>query len=199
MMSRKGPKTRLASGTRRWDGTVEGDRGNKVLDMDTVRLLKTQDMGYVRTMKQVVAKEVARLEQQLVMTRGLDNLDDGDEDDDDMDFDSDDEPMPHFSKPKAPRKINFVDTEEDRQLVVEEAEEQEMEAEEDDTKQDADAKRQKSANGLKKQLENAKRKLKVLTDAEQALDVQKAKMAKTATSFGTSRRGKKMTVRTRKR
>lgn len=199
-MSRKGPSSRLASGSRRWDGTVEGDRGNKVLDMNTVRLLKTQDMGYVRTMKQVVAKEVARLEQQLVMTKGLDNLDEGEDEDDDMDFDSDDEPMPRFSKPKAPRKINFVDTEEDRDQVVEEAEEQEMnDEEEDEEKQNADTKRQKSVNGLKKQLENAKRKLKALTDAEQALEVQKAKMAKTATSFGASRRGKKMTVRTRKR
>lgn len=43
------------------------DRGNKALAMDVVKLLKTQDVGYVRTMLQVVRKERQRLEEEIVL------------------------------------------------------------------------------------------------------------------------------------
>ncbi|KAM5369480.1 hypothetical protein ACJA88_010468 [Fusarium oxysporum] len=145
MMSRKGPGSKIQDG-KRWSGTVEGDRGNKAMDVETVRLLKTQDIGYIRTMRQVVAKEVARLEEQVVLTRGFDKLDE-DEDDEDEGSDSEFDFATAPSRPKEPRKI----------------------------------------------------KLKALTDAEGELEIQRAKMAKTATSGGTTRKGKKIMVRTRKR
>ncbi|KAJ6782393.1 hypothetical protein PWT90_08027 [Aphanocladium album] len=206
MMSRKGPGARIKVG-KSWSGTIEGDRGNKVLDMDTSRLLKTQDMGYIRTMKQVATKEVAKLEEQIVMTRGIDRLDE-DEDadgDDSDDFDSDDdEPVRKFSKPKAARKIRFFDNEEAQEDAMEqhlELEEEEFEKEESDdkAKNEEETEREKSLRRLRRQLENARKKLKALTDAEDALEVQRAKMAKTATSGGSTRRGKKIMVRTRKR
>lgn len=201
MMSRKGPGSRLQNG-KSWSGTIEGDRGNKVLDQDTVRLLKTQDIGYVRTMKNVIMKEVARLEQQVVMTRGLDNLD-ADEDADDFDFDDDDEDaMPTFRKPKAPRKIQFLDTEEEQEDIADEAENGHTDDEDDEVdeaKEEQNAEREKSARSLQRRLENARKKLAALAKAEAALEVQKAKMAKTATSSGPSRRGKKIMVRARKR
>lgn len=43
------------------------DRGNKALSMDVVRLLKTQDAGYIRTMLQMVRKEREELEQKIML------------------------------------------------------------------------------------------------------------------------------------
>ena len=48
-------------------GRKVADRGNKALAMDVVKLLKTQDVGYVRTMLQVVRKERQRLEEEIVL------------------------------------------------------------------------------------------------------------------------------------
>ncbi|KAK3180467.1 hypothetical protein K4F52_008195 [Lecanicillium sp. MT-2017a] len=205
MMSRKGPGARIKAG-KRWSGTVEGDRGNKGMDVDTVRLLKTQDIGYVRTMKQIAVKEVGKLEEQVILTRGLNHLDDDDaEDDDDDGFDdSDEEDMPMPAKPRAPRKIVFADNEDERESAMHEQLDREEEAEEEDERADeardaAEAERVKSVGKLKRRLEQARRKLKALTEAEQELEIQQAKMAKTATSGGQSRRGKKLMVRARKR
>ncbi|KAG6131440.1 Small subunit (SSU) processome component [Claviceps purpurea] len=213
MMSRKGPGSRIQNG-KRWDGTVEGDRGNKALSVETVRLLKTQDIGYIRTMRQVLVKEIARLEQQVVLTRGLDRLDDDDNDDDDgaddEDNDLSDDDMPMPSRPKAARKIVFLDDEEERQgtmLERLEAEQEDHEEEEnhapggdkDQEEDDEEFERARNLRRLKRQLANAKMKVQAFNDAEAALDVQRAKMAKTATSGGQSRRGKKLFVRARKR
>lgn len=206
MLSRKGPGSRIQDG-KRWSGTVQGDRGNKSMDVDTVRLLKTQDLGYIRTMRQVVAKEVAKLEEQVVLTRGFDNLDqdeeeeENDDDDDDSEFD--------FSAPmrtKAPRKIVFMDDEQQREETIEDHMDKEDEHkdtfegfDDDEKKQGPEFERAKALRRQRRQLEASRKKLKALTDAESALEVQKAKMAKTATSGGTTRRGKKIMVRTRKR
>lgn len=206
MMSRKGVGSRIKDG-KSWSGTLEGDRGNKALSVDTARLLKTQDIGYIRTMKQVVRKEVAKLEEQIVMTRGMDRLDEDEEDEDDMDdFDSDDEVPRKSSKPKAARKIMFFDDAQDQEdAMEEELEREELEAENEQEEEVSEEKageafeRERSLRRLKRQLEQATKKLKALTDAEEELDVQRAKMAKTATSGGSTRRGKKLMVRTRKR
>jgi U3 small nucleolar RNA-associated protein 11 len=48
-------------------GRKIGDRGNKALSMDVVKLLKTQDVGYIRTMLQMVRKEREELEQKMVL------------------------------------------------------------------------------------------------------------------------------------
>jgi U3 small nucleolar RNA-associated protein 11 len=193
---------------RKWNGTVEGDRGNKGIDMDTARLLKTQDMGYIRTMRQVVRKEVARLEQQVVLTRQVHGLEDngdnmgaGDDDDDDFDM-----PMP--AGPKAPQKIVFMDDEDEREAAIqddldrEEDDDQEQEFEgfgDDESKDDGESEGAKSLRRLKGELENARKKLQALNRAERELDIQRTKMAKTATSGGHTRKGKKIMVRTRKR
>lgn len=201
-MSRKGPGSRIQDG-KRWSGTVEGDRGNKAMDVETVRLLKTQDIGYIRTMRQVVAKEVARLEEQVVLTRGFDKLDE-DEDDEDEGSDSEFDFATAPSRPKAPRKIVFMDDEEQREETILDLEDQDdadktFEGFDDDKKKEEDFERAKALRRLRRQLENARKKLKALTDAEGELEIQRAKMAKTATSGGTTRKGKKIMVRTRKR
>lgn len=48
-------------------GRKVADRGNKSLDLDVVKLLKTQDAGYIRTMLQMVRKEREALEKRLVL------------------------------------------------------------------------------------------------------------------------------------
>ncbi|KAF2476118.1 U3 small nucleolar RNA-associated protein 11 [Lindgomyces ingoldianus] len=48
-------------------GRRVADRGNKALSTDVVKLLKTQDVGYIRTMLQVVRKERAELEERIVL------------------------------------------------------------------------------------------------------------------------------------
>lgn len=201
-MSRKGPGSKLQDG-KKWSGTVHGDRGNKVMDVDTVRLLKTQDLGYVRTMRQVVAKEVAKLEEQVVLTRGFDKLDE-EEDEEDEDSDSEFDFATAPSRPKAPRKIVFMDNEEEREETLQDhldIEDEDDADKKEDKKdgEDAEFERAKALRRLRRQLENARKKLKVLTDAEGELEIQRAKMAKTATSGGTTRKGKKIMVRTRKR
>lgn len=201
MMSRKGPGSRIQDG-KRWSGTVEGDRGNKAMDVETVRLLKTQDIGYIRTMRQVVAKEVARLEEQVVLTRGFDKLDE-DENDEDEGSDSEFDFATAPSRPKAPRKIVFMDDEEQREETILDLEDDDadktFEGFDNDKKKEEDFERAKALRRLRRQLENARKKLKALTDAEGELEIQRAKMAKTATSGGTTRKGKKIMVRTRKR
>ncbi|KAF4963655.1 hypothetical protein FSARC_8360 [Fusarium sarcochroum] len=204
MMSRSGPGSRIQDG-KRWKGTVDGDRGNQAMDVDTVRLLKTQDIGYIRTMRQVVAKEVARLEEQVVLTRGFDKLDEieGEEEEEDSDDEFDFATAP--SKPKAPRKIVFMDDEDQREETLqdhldEDDADKTFEGFDDDKeKKGPEFERAKSLRRLRRQLENARKKLKALTDAEGQLEIQRAKMAKTATSGGNTRKGKKIMVRTRKR
>jgi U3 small nucleolar RNA-associated protein 11 len=177
------------------------------MDVDTVRLLKTQDLGYIRTMRQVVAKEVAKLEEQVVLTRGFDKLDE-DENEEDEDSDSEFDFATAPSKPKAPRKIVFMENEEEREETI--GDQLDLEDEDDadkaseggvDNKEgDPAFERAKALRRLRRQLENARKKLKALTDAEGELEIQRAKMAKTATSGGTTRKGgKKIMVRTRKR
>jgi hypothetical protein len=51
-------------------GKKVADRGNVALSMDVVKLLKTQDAGYIRTMLQMVRKEREELEQKLVLEEG---------------------------------------------------------------------------------------------------------------------------------
>jgi U3 small nucleolar RNA-associated protein 11 len=56
----------LSSGVDR-QGRKVADRGNKSLSMEVVKLLKTQDAGYIRTMLQMARKEREELEERLVM------------------------------------------------------------------------------------------------------------------------------------
>ncbi|KAF6844182.1 hypothetical protein CMUS01_01332 [Colletotrichum musicola] len=199
MLSRSGPGSRLKDG-KGWTGTVAGDRGNKALDTDTVRLLKTQDVAYIRTMRNVISKEVKRLEEQIVLIGGVNAVTD-------VNDDSDDE----GAKPVKPRKIVFLDgTEERAEAVQKEAMDADEDGEDDeefggfdddekDAKDTAQIDKEKAVERLQIKLQNAKKKLRVLARTEDHLEIQRAKMAKTATSGGTTRRGKKIMVRTRKR
>ncbi|TID26471.1 u3 small nucleolar rna-associated protein utp11 [Venturia nashicola] len=52
------------------DGMKVGDRGNKALSQNVVKLLKTQDAGYIRTTLQKTRKEKERLEQEIQIADG---------------------------------------------------------------------------------------------------------------------------------
>jgi U3 small nucleolar RNA-associated protein 11 len=178
MMSRKGPGSKIQDG-KRWSGTVHGDRGNKVMDVDTVRILKTQDLGYVRTMRQVVSKEVAKLEEQVVLTRGFDKLDEDENEQDDEDSDSEFDFATAPSRPKAPRKIVFMDDEEQREetlqdhLDLEDENDTDKKQDKKDGEVDEEFERAKALRRLRRQLENARKKLKVLTEANSKSSAQR--------------------------
>ena len=179
MLSRKGPSTTGKNRT----GTVDGDRGNKALSQDVVRLYKTQDLGYVRTARNKVAKEVEDLEQRAVGIRGRGT------------------------------KVVFVEGVEEQAERMRESEGQNWEEmdedDEDDNKEELSGEdirimklrkeKEKAIEKLESKLDTARERLKVLTEAEQALELQRAKMSKTSTIGGINKQGVKFKVRERKR
>ena len=52
-------------------GRKIADRGNKILDHDTAKLLKTQDAGYLRTMAQKTRIAREKLEQELLLSENI--------------------------------------------------------------------------------------------------------------------------------
>ncbi|KAI8963615.1 U3 small nucleolar RNA-associated protein 11 [Daldinia sp. FL1419] len=199
MMSRQGPGNVLAQG-KRWSGTVNGDRGNKAMDVDTVRLLKTQDIGYIRTVRNAALKETKALEERVV---GL-----GGSLDDQLEEDSDDD---GFGAPKQtkPKKIVFTEGVEERDEKLRQegesgSDEGGLDIEDDDEKKDPEAlraeQRQKLLEKLRRRLQNSQKKLRVLARTEHELEIQRSKMSKTATSGNIiTKSGKKIKIRERKR
>lgn len=216
MLSRKGPATKLSSGSKKWDGTVAGDRGNKSLDMNVVRLLKTQDMGYVRSARNLAMKEVRTLEERVIALGGDSNdllANEKEEDDDGMDLDLDFEDDGSGAKRKPARKskkIIFADGRDEREDQIRQDAERNAPGEDDmeavvvpdggrkPEKLAAEQKKRLLAK-LQRRLQNSRKKQSVLAKTEQELEVQRAKMAKTATVGGVTKSGKKFKVRERKR
>lgn len=168
MVSRKGPSTTGKNRT----GTVNGNRGNEVLSQEAVRLYKTQDLGYVRTMRNKALKDVDTLVKTM---KGI----------------------------KAEgKKIVFVDDEEEQRRAAE-AVNMEVGCEDDGNisgeEQDRRLWQQREAEKAEAKLTVARERLKALTDAQQALELQRAKMAKSPTIGGISKQGVKYKVRERKR
>ncbi|KAK4221826.1 small-subunit processome [Podospora fimiseda] len=189
MMSRKGPGASITRG-KEFDGKVHGDRGNKAMDVDLVRLLKTQDLGYVRTLRSVALKEVKGLEERWILAGGLEEEDEG--------WDSEED------EPGKVKKIVFADGVEEREEKLKREmrgdEDEDEEMEDNDEKKFEAERKAKNLEKLKGKLTAAKKKLKALTEAERELEITQAKMAKTATSGGvTKKSGRKIKVRERKR
>jgi U3 small nucleolar RNA-associated protein 11 len=152
-------------------GTVNGDRGSQVLSQDAVRLFKTQDLGYVRTMRNKTAKEVETLKKQVVGIKG------------------------------EGKRIVYVDNEDEQLSKVQ----GEGDVDDEDLLQeDFEAKRsrklkERESDKVEARLELAEQRLKALSEAEEALDLQRAKMAKSPTVGGVTKQGVKFKVRERKR
>jgi U3 small nucleolar RNA-associated protein 11 len=172
MMSRKGPSTSKNS-----DGTIDGDRRNQVLSQEASRLYKTQDLGYVRTIRNKTAKEVEELQRRAMGIRG------------------------------TGKKIIWADDEDDLREKLEEEENGNVEDADDEDREeeiDVDARKlrkiqEKEAIKLEARLSIARERLKSLTEAEEALELQRAKMAKSPTIGGVNKHGVKYKVRERKR
>ena len=152
-------------------GTVNGDRGNEVLSQNAARLFKTQDLGYVRTMRNKALKEVEELEKR---SKGIQG---------------------------EGKKIIFVGDEEEQRRKLEGVD---MDENEDQDEGNKAARRlrkmqEKEADKLEAKLTVARERLKALTDAEEALELQRAKMAKSPTVGGVTKQGVKFKVRERKR
>jgi U3 small nucleolar RNA-associated protein 11 len=196
MLSRSGPGGRLSKG-KGWTGTVDGDRGNKSLDVETARLLKTQDMAYLRTVRTHLLKEVKELEERAVLAgawageHGRVGADEEEGDEDGVQV-------------KRPRKIVFVDPDQEdgNQPEEEDGDQRDSDAEpepgDEDQPTQASTAADKAAR-LRRQLQAARRKLRALTTAEAELEMQRGRMAKTATSGGVTKSGRVIKVRTRKR
>ena len=167
MLSKKGPSTMGKNGT----GTLNGDRGAQVLSQDVVRLLKTQDLGYVRTMRNKTAKEVEILKKQVVGIKG------------------------------EGKRIVYVDDEKEQLQKVQDDQE---DVDEEVQQEDIEAKRlrklkERESEKLETRLQLTEQRLKTLTEAEEALDLQRAKMAKSPTVRGVNKQGVKFKIRERKR
>jgi U3 small nucleolar RNA-associated protein 11 len=152
-------------------GTVNGDRGNEVLSQTAARLFKTQDLGYVRTMRNKALKEVEDLDKRSKGIRG------------------------------EGKKMVFVDDEEEQRRKLEDIDMEEDGQDEDEDKEERRlrARHEKEADKLEARLTVARERLKALTDAEEALELQQAKMAKSPTVGGVTKKGIKFKVRERKR
>jgi U3 small nucleolar RNA-associated protein 11 len=173
MLSRKGP-----SKSKNSNGTISGDRGNQVLTQEASRLFKTQDLGYVRTMRNKTRKEVEELEQKVVGIRG------------------------------QGRKVVWLDGEEDMRDILEGEKDNDIDDEpgedREEEKVDVEARtlqklQEKEAVKLEARLSITRERLKALAEAEEALDLQRAKMAKSPTIGGVNKHGVKYKVRERKR
>ncbi|KAK4201782.1 putative U3 small nucleolar RNA-associated protein 11 [Triangularia verruculosa] len=187
MMSRAGAGASTLTAGKGFDGTVQGNRGNKAMDVDLVRLLKTQDLGYVRTVRNIARKEVRQLEERWILAGGqeMDLLEEGSEDDEGLG--------------RKTKKIVFFDGEGERRDVMERKREEEKGDSEEEGDDEERRRKELNLEKLAKKLREARKKLKALADAELELEVTQAKMAKTATSGGVTKSGKRMKVRERKR
>lgn len=207
-------------------GRKVADRGNTALSMEVVKLLKTQDAGYIRTMLQMARKERQELEQRLILeedqVRALKDRDGGvkskhrvfvENEEEQEDFD----PEAWFGRGEdIPTKL----TSQSSGRYSEDSQSEEWEDEEDDTEvaprlkplskkqleaQKAAEKEGKVFNKTRKRaqsrtayrLEMAKNRERQLVAAEEELEKQRAKMNNSV--GGTNKYGVKFKIRERKR
>lgn len=192
----------MSSRTR--NGQRIADRGNEALSMDVVRLLKTQDAGYIRTMLQRTRKEREALETEVMWdpSRRLVPLKSGNT----VGSDEEDE--------EDANKIRFVDSKtEQRELRDTEEDEEEsgqdevvpkMSRREAEQKRMAEiekgraAKKKAHQQEVRRDLWDAVRQREEnLAQADQELELQRAKMSNSI--GGVTKQGKKFKIRERKR
>lgn len=206
MLSRQGPGLALLRGSeekraKNWDGTALGKRQGKTLSVDTLRLLKTQDAGYIRTMHTVAAKEVRQLEERAAIAQSFVGAAAAEAEDDEADEDEDEDGEARAltkAERKAKRKarmagtkIVFAESAEDREVLM---------TEEDDTAADDETQRKaEAAARLQRRLASARKRLQALAAAEDELDLQRARIAKTPISEVPTRTGRRTKIRARKR
>ncbi|KAL1612641.1 hypothetical protein SLS60_000870 [Paraconiothyrium brasiliense] len=192
-------------------GRKVADRGNKSLDMDVVKLLKTQDAGYIRTMLQMVRKEREDLERRLVLEdKEVRVLRDGDDrrkgrhtvyvgrKEEQEEFDDD----AWFGKGgELPRRVGSAEEDENEETPKEQKKlsKKQQEAQEVAHKdhQTFTSKRERAQQRAALHLEALRNRERALMAAEEELEVQRAKMNHTV--GGVNKNGVKFKIRERKR
>lgn len=191
------------------------DRGNKSLNTDVVKLLKTQDAGYIRTMLQMVRKEREDLERRLVLDdEKVTVLKDGEEGrkgkhtvyvgkkEEQDEFDDDE----WFGKGgELPGRVGqgqeWADEDDEHDALKQERKisKKQQEARELAQKQERAfmSKRERAQQRAAAHLEAIKRRERDLMTAEEELEIQRAKMQHTV--GGVNKNGVKFKIRERKR
>ncbi|KAL7658992.1 hypothetical protein ACMYSQ_001935 [Aspergillus niger] len=118
------------------------------LSHDAIKLLKTQDAGYLRTVGERIRRQMEKLEEEVRLQDGMKEILDGDAgedkkkeedvmDDDDMDFDFDfgDDEVDQ-KKNKKSRKLVFADDRKEQRVLKKKKLREEEEDEDDDEEED---------------------------------------------------------------
>lgn len=213
MLSRiSGPSSgRRGPDNKHWDGTVPGDRGNgKGMTVDEVRLLKTQDMGYVRTVRNSVRRQVEALRQRVALAeqgvfRGSDGDEGEDEEDEKDEAGNDVGRASSKGKVAPPKRVLFASTAAEQREAVLAAREghqlqQPPQSEDPEGEDNEDDDHEQQLQKLRRELRAAEMKLAGLARVEEEMERERARMAKTTTSAGIDRKTEKLRkVRVRKR
>jgi U3 small nucleolar RNA-associated protein 11 len=198
-------------------GRKVADRGNKSLDMDVVKLLKTQDAGYIRTMLQMVRNEREELEKRLVLEdEEVRVLKDGEDtrkgrhtvyvgkkeeqdEFDDAEWFGKGEEMPGREARKEPQVEDDDNDDEQTAKKLKRLSKKHQEAQELAKKEERMfmSKRERAQQRAAAHLEALKARERALTAAEEELEIQRAKINHTV--GGVNKNGVKFKIRERKR
>jgi U3 small nucleolar RNA-associated protein 11 len=191
------------------------DRGNKALSQEVVRLLKTQDAAYIRTMLQMTRKEREELEQKIMLEgeeiKALGLAEEEERKRNHTVFVGDKEEQRKF-KPdewfgkgdEMPKRKKEISKEDDEEDDAEEAKPKKLSKKQ----QEAQLLAEKERRALRRQRERTKERLAIhleavklrereLATAEDELEKQRAKMNNTV--GGINKNGVKFKIRERKR
>ena len=203
------------------DGKKLGDRGNKALSHDTVKLLKSQDAGYLRTMLQKTRKDRERLEMEIQIedrdggelkllkngggvsgkhTVFVRSRDEQKEFDPKQWFGTDDLGLEKsYNRPKKTMGEDTEDAQEPGEPESSRRSQKQLEIERQASKDERKEreKKFKSQEAQKNLLEAVRQREHDLIAAEEELELQRAKMANTV--GGINKNGVKFKIRERKR
>ena len=168
-------------------GTKVGDRGNTALSQDSVRLLKTQDIGYLRTMAMKARKDTEKLQARYLVGKEAAKLDERELHADER---GNDEGLRH---------LVFVDTKEEQKDYERPRQLTDRTTAEEDEVRTLGKRRANERETHKRRLEAAKARQKDIEAAERELDLQRARMSKSPSVGGTNKRGVTWKVRQRKK
>ncbi|KAH8704378.1 small-subunit processome [Phaeosphaeriaceae sp. PMI808] len=200
-------------------GRKVADRGNKALSTDVVKLLKTQDAGYIRTMLQMARKEREALEKKLILEKGeVRAVRDGDDtrqgkhriyvddEEEQLNFDADTwfgrgEELP-AQKPKddGVQDDSYDDSEEEKIIPRSKPlSKKQLEAQEAAKREARKFRKTRDQAQLRTafRLEAVKKRERELMAADEELEMQRAKM--NSTVGGVNKHGVKFKLRERKR
>lgn len=147
-----------------------GSREGTSLSQDTVKLLKTQDAGYLRTVGERIRREMERLEKEVQLQDGMEKVLGGGNNKH-LSSEDEDEDEDMFSTETKRRKVVFTESREDQKELgrgldeVDEEEDDEEVDEDDDEAFGTQLQKQQQKQPTKKELEAQR---KALTQARAA-------------------------------